>query len=438
MLFMLARSSELASQAPKIEEHYLPILAGLGAMILLVAWLPIALKKLPLSLPIICLAIGFAIFSIQPFSVWAPHPDKTPLLVERAAELIVIVSLMGAGLKIERAVHWRSWNVTWRLLGIAMPLTILLVMLLGYHLLGLGLATALLFAGSLAPTDPVLAGDVQIDHDEDKEQAEAKFALTSEAGLNDALAFPFIHLAIAIAVAGGLSFEVVGQWLLVDVIWKLAVGLGLGIGMGGAIGWMIYRLPAGTRLSRTGDGFIALGATLVVYTVTEFAHGYGFLAVFVAGLTIRHIARDHAFNKRLHDFADESERLLMMVLLVLFGGMLAAGLLANIGWREIVFALAMLLIIRPLVGWVSLIGVPIPKLERGIVAFFGIRGLGSVYYLSYGFNHAQFDYEYSLWGTLGLIVAGSIVMHGILVTPALNRLHRYHREKAANLASGSP
>ncbi len=105
MLFMLARSSELASQAPKIEEHYLPILAGLGAMILLVAWLPIALKKLPLSLPIICLAIGFAIFSIQPFSVWAPHPDKTPLLVERAAELIVIVSLMGAGLKIERAVH---------------------------------------------------------------------------------------------------------------------------------------------------------------------------------------------------------------------------------------------------------------------------------------------------------------------------------------------
>ncbi len=319
-----------------------------------------------------------------------------------------------------------------------MPLTILLVMLLGYHLLGLGLATALLFAGSLAPTDPVLAGDVQIDHDEDKEQAEAKFALTSEAGLNDALAFPFIHLAIAIAVAGGLSFEVVGQWLLVDVIWKLAVGLGLGIGMGGAIGWMIYRLPAGTRLSRTGDGFIALGATLVVYTVTEFAHGYGFLAVFVAGLTIRHIARDHAFNKRLHDFADESERLLMMVLLVLFGGMLAAGLLANIGWREIVFALAMLLIIRPLVGWVSLIGVRIPKLERGIVAFFGIRGLGSVYYLSYGFNHAQFDYEYSLWGTLGLIVAGSIVMHGILVTPALNRLHKYHRENAANLASGSP
>lgn len=438
MLFMLARSSELASQAPKIEEHYLPILAGLGAMILLVAWLPIVLKKLPLSLPIICLAIGFAIFSVPPFSVWAPHPDKTPLLVERAAELIVIVSLMGAGLKIERAVRWRSWNVTWRLLGIAMPLTILLVMLLGYHLLGLGLATALLFAGSLAPTDPVLAGDVQIDHDEDKEQAEAKFALTSEAGLNDALAFPFIHLAIAIALAGGMHFDVLGEWLLVDVIWKLAVGLALGIGMGGGIGWMIYRLPADTRLSRTGDGFIALGSTFVVYTVTEFAHGYGFLAVFVAGLTIRHIARDHEFNKRLHDFADESERLLMMVLLVLFGGMLAAGLLADIGWREIVFALAMLLVIRPLAGWVSLIGVRRPKLERAIIAFFGIRGLGSVYYLSYGFNHAEFEYEYSLWGTLGLIVAGSIVMHGVLVTPALNRLHRYHREKAAKLASGSP
>jgi sodium/hydrogen antiporter len=427
MILMLAKVGELAAEAPEIYEHYAIILFGLGIMILLVAWLPIALKRMPLSLPIICLGIGFVTFSLPPFSAWAPHPDKTPLLVERAAEMIVIVSLMGAGLKIERAVRWRGWNVTWRLLGIAMPLTILMVMLLGHQLLGLGLATALLFAGALAPTDPVLAGDVQIDHDDDKEQAEAKFALTSEAGLNDALAFPFIHLAIAISVAGGLSASILSDWLLVDVIWKLAAGLAIGMVMGGLIGWMIYRLPAGTRLSRTGDGFIALGATFVVYTVTEFAHGYGFLAVFVAGLTIRHIAKGHEFNKRLHDFADESERLLMMVLLVLFGGMLAAGLLAGIGWQEAVFAVVMLLIIRPLAGWISLLGVQRPKLELAVIAFFGIRGLGSVYYLSYGFNHAEFEFEYSLWGTLGLIVAGSILLHGILVTPALNRLHKYHR-----------
>lgn len=424
----LSEAATLAAQAPKIEEYYFEILFGLGAMILLVAWVPIFLRKLPLSLPIVCVIIGFTLFSFAPFADWAPHPDKTPTLVERAAELIVIVSLMGGGLKIERALAWKSWNVTWRLLGIAMPLTILMVMLLGHHLLGLGLATALLLAGSLAPTDPVLAGDVQIDHDENEEEAEAKFALTSEAGLNDALAFPFIHLAIAIAAAGGLSGEVLGGWVLDDVIWKLAAGLVFGAVLGWLVGVIIYRLPSGTRLSRTGDGFIALGATLAVYTATEFVHGYGFLAVFVAGLMIRRAARGHDFNKRLHDFADESERLLMMLLLLLFGGMLAAGLLDGIGWEEMAFAAIMLLVIRPLAGWISLIGVKRPKVELAIIAFFGIRGLGSVYYLSYGFNHASFDYEYSLWGTLGLIIAASILMHGVLVTPALNRLSGQYRK----------
>jgi NhaP-type Na+/H+ or K+/H+ antiporter len=423
----LSEAASLAAQAPRLEEHYFAIVFALGAMILVVAWVPILLKKLPLSLPIVCVAIGFVLFSFAPFSSWAPHPDKTPTLVERAAELIVIVSLMGGGLKIERAVAWKSWNVTWRLLGIAMPLTIFLVMLLGNQLLGLGLATALLLAGSLAPTDPVLAGDVQIEHDENEEEAEAKFALTSEAGLNDALAFPFIHLAIAIAAAGSLTGQVLGDWVLSDVLWKLGAGLVVGAALGWLIGLIIYRLPAGTSLSKTGDGFIALGATLVVYTATEFAHGYGFLAVFVAGLMIRRSAQGHDFNKRLHDFANESERLLMMLLLLLFGGMLSAGLLEDVGWEEIAFAAIMLLIIRPLAGWISLLGVQRPKLELAIISFFGIRGLGSVYYLSYGFNHADFEYEYSLWGTLGLIIAASILMHGVLVTPALRRLHQHYR-----------
>lgn len=427
MLPPLSEAAALAAQAPTLNEHYFQILFGLGAMILLVAWVPIVLKKLPLSLPIVCVTVGFILFSFAPFSSWAPHPDKTPTLVERAAELIVIVSLMGGGLKIERAVAWKSWNVTWRLLGIAMPLTILLVMLLGHHLLGLGLATALLLAGSLAPTDPVLAGDVQIEHDENEEEAEAKFALTSEAGLNDALAFPFIHLAIAIAAAGSLSGAVLADWVLTDVLWKLGAGLIVGMALGWLVGLIIYRLPSSTRLSKTGDGFIALGATLVVYTATEFAHGYGFLAVFVAGLMIRRSAQGHDFNKRLHDFADESERLLMMLLLLLFGGMLAAGLLKDIGWEEAAFAAIMLLIIRPLAGWISLIGVERPKLELAIISFFGIRGLGSVYYLSYGFNHATFETEYSLWGTLGLIISASILMHGVLVTPALRRLGQHYR-----------
>lgn len=422
-----AEIANIAAQAPVLDAFYIPILFALGTMVLIIAWLPIVLKKLPLSLPIVCVTIGVVLFSLPPFSAWAPHPEKTPKLVERATELIVIVSLMGGGLKIERVVAWKSWNVTWRLLGIAMPLTIVLVMLLGHHLLGLGLATTLLLAGSLAPTDPVLAGDVQLEHDENEAEAEAKFALTSEAGLNDALAFPFIHLAIAIAAAGSLTGAVLTHWVLDDVAWKLGAGLVFGATLGRLIGWVIYRMPAGGALSKTGDGFIAIGATLLVYAATEFVHGYGFLAVFVAGLTIRRSARGHVFNKRLHDFAEEAERLLMMLLLLLFGGMLSGGLLDDVGPTECVFAAIMLLVIRPFAGWISLIGVPRPRLERGIIAFFGIRGLGSVYYLGYGFNHGDFERQHILWGTLGLIIAASIVMHGVLVTPALNRLHKRYR-----------
>jgi sodium/hydrogen antiporter len=427
MLPSLSEAAAIAAQAPTIGAFYFEMLFGLGALILIVAWLPIALHRMALSLPMICVLVGIGIFTLSPLSVWAPHPDKAPVLVERSAELIVIVSLMGAGLKMGRPIGWKGWNATWRLLGIAMPLTILMVMALGHWLLGLGLATALLLGGSLAPTDPVLAGDVQIEHDEDEREAEAKFALTSEAGLNDALAFPFIHLAIAIAAAGALNGAVAAEWLLTDVGWKLSAGLAMGAGIGWLIGWMTYQLPETTRLSRSGDGFVALGVTLVTYTATEFAYGYGFLAVFVAGVMIRRAARGSEFNKRLHDFADEAERLLMMFMLLMFGGMIAGGLLADVGWEEAVFAAAMLLVIRPLAGWISLIGFKRPAYERGVIAFFGIRGLGSVYYLSYGFNHGAFDYEYSLWGTLGLIIAASIVMHGVTVTAAFDRLsQRYH------------
>ena len=395
---------------------------GLGALILLVAWLPVALNRVALSLPIVCVLIGVAIFTWTPFATWAPHPDKAPTLVERATELIVIVSLMGAGLKLSRPIGWKGWGATWRLLGIAMPLTIALVMVLGHYLLGLGLATALLLGGALAPTDPVLAGDVQIEHDEDEREAEAKFALTSEAGLNDALAFPFVHLAIAITAAGGLTGAVATEWLVTEVAWKIAAGAAMGAAIGWLIGWLTYRLPDDTSLSRSGNGFVALGVTFLAYPATEFVHGYGFLAVFVAGVMIRRAAEGHDFNKRLHDFADETERLLMMFMLLMFGGMIAGGLLADIGWEEAVFAAAMLLVIRPLAGWISLLGFARPRFERGVIAFFGIRGLGSVYYLSYGFNHAAFDYEYSLWGTLGLIILASIVMHGVLVTPAFDRI----------------
>lgn len=405
-------------------EHYKLWLFAIGLVVLLVAWLPLLLKKLPLSLPIIFVGMGMAIFAWTPLAQFSPHPVESPVLIEKASEFIVIISLMGAGLKIGRPLSWRGWNLTVRLLAIVMPFTILFIVLSGMWILSLPLASALLLGACLAPTDPVLAADVQIERPDSDDSDEARFALTSEAGLNDALAFPFVYLAMA-ASATALTGSVIGQWVWSDVIWRLGVGGLVGAFGGWLMGQIIYRLPQDTRLSRTGDGFIAVGATLAIYALTEFAHGYGFLAVFIAGLILRRSAEGDDFNSELHDFADETERLVMMVLLVLFGGMLTGGeLLSDIGWTNVLVAALVLLVIRPVIGYLGLIGVDRPPLEKFVIAFFGIRGLGSVYYLAFGLNHGDFPMQHTLWETLGLIVLGSILIHGLTVTPVMRHLSK--------------
>lgn len=405
-------------------EHYKLWLFAIGLVVLAVAWLPLLLKKLPLSLPIIFVGLGMAIFSLTDLAAFSPLPVEAPVLIEKATEFIVIISLMGAGLKIGRPLTWENWKITTRLLAIVMPLTIVAITLSGYWIIGLPLASALLLGACLAPTDPVLAADVQIERPDCEDSDEARFALTSEAGLNDALAFPFVYLAIVAATAG-LSLSSIGLWVWQDVIWRLTIGGLVGMMGGWLLGQIIYNLPQDTRLSRTGDGFIALGSTLAIYALTEFAHGYGFLAVFIAGLMLRRSADGDGFNSQLHDFADETERLVMMVLLVLFGGMLTGGgLLSNIGWDTIAIAALVLLVIRPLIAWLALIDIKRPALERFVIAFFGIRGLGSVYYLAFALNHGDFAEQTVLWETVGLIVLGSIVIHGLSVTPVMSHLNR--------------
>ena len=337
-------------------DPYLAVLAGFGALVLLTAWLPMVLREAPLSLPIVCVGIGATLWSIPGLPGTAPHPIDHPALTEHLTEIVVIIALMGAGLKIDRVLGWRSWIITWRLLGVAMPLTIAALAGLAYLLLGFGWATALLLAAALAPTDPVLASDVQVGPPRSGQEDETRFALTSEAGLNDGLAFPFVLLAVALANSpsdGGWFWS----WITYAVLWKIGAGVLVGAAVGSACGWLAFRMPNRAKLSRTGDGFVALGITCLAYGVTEMLRGYGFLAVFVAALALRAAERNHAYHEKLHDFAEQLERLLMMALLVLFGGALAdGGLLDALTWEGVVFGLLAVFVVRPLSGWIGLAG----------------------------------------------------------------------------------
>lgn len=408
-------------------ETYILVLTGVGALIALVAWLPLALKRLPLSLPIVCIAIGAGVFSLPQVTL-APLPQSFPKITERFTEFVVIIALMGAGLKLDRVFNWRRWSVTWRLLAVTMPLGIAAITLVGGALLGLPWVIALLLGAALAPTDPVLASDVQVGPPKTGEEDEVRFGLTSEAGLNDGLAFPFVLLAVALATWQATGKPWLAEWLTYSVLWEIGGGIVGGWLIGRAFGWLTFHVPAETKLAQTGDGLIAIAATFVSYGLTEMINVYGFLAVFITALTLRHAHRGHDFQRDMHDITEQIERVAMMVLLLLFGGALVSGLLAPLGWIDMLAALIILLVIRPVTGLIGLAGFRADFSEKMTLAFFGIRGVGSIYYLAYALNHMEVEVAGAdrLWAIVGLVVLLSILLHGLTVTPIMRALDRQH------------
>jgi NhaP-type Na+/H+ or K+/H+ antiporter len=394
-----------------------------GLALLGAAWVPHLVKRNPLTLPILYVALGALVYTL-PLPLPAANPVRFPEITERLTELTVLVALVGVGLRIDTRFGWRRWSLTWRLLGITMPLTILAGLWLGQVWLGYGVATAMLLGAVLAPTDPVLAGDVQVNPPGEGGEDPVRFALTSEGGFNDGLAFPFVWLAIALALATGGETVDWGRWLALDVAWRVLGGAAIGAGLGYALMHFIFRSQAKAALSKTGEGLTALAITLVVYGVAELCHTYGFLAVFVAALVVRQKERDHEFHGVLDTFAQQCEKLLMSLMLLLLGGALAGGVLSALDWRGAVFALVFVLGVRPLAGWLGLVGAPLSKRDRWAIAFFGVRGIGSLYYLAFAMNHAHFRDARELWAVVCAVVLLSILVHGLTASGVMAWLDR--------------
>ncbi|MBE7185301.1 MAG: cation:proton antiporter [Methylobacterium mesophilicum] len=406
-------------------DPYIIVLTAAGFLIAFVAWLPLVLSRLPLSVPIIFIGLGWLLFAL-PFTAVPPLPTEFPEITERVTEFVVIIALMGAGLKIDRVFNVRHWSVTFLLIGVTMPISILLMTAFGRWWLGLPLATALLLASALAPTDPVLAADVQVGPPRTGEEDEVRFSLTSEAGLNDGFAFPFVFLAIALStVANEPGWNWLGEWFSFRVLWEIGVGVLGGWAVGRAFGWVTFHMPVSSRLERTGDGFIALAATFVSYGLTEILQSYGFLAVFVTALAFRHSHREHGFHAEMHAFIEQVERVTMMGLLLIFGGALAGGILGGVGWYELVFAGVLVLAIRPLAGMIGLARSSLAMRDKWLISFFGIRGVGTFYYLAYGLNHGNFVDGGRLWAIVSLIVLFSVLLHGMTVTPLMRAFDRW-------------
>ncbi len=408
-----------------------------GLIVLLAAWLPEYLSDRPLSLPMVLLAIGAVTFSALPGSIDV-DPRNHLELTEHVTELAVLISLLGAGLALDRPPGWKRWVSAWRLVGIAMPVTIGLMFLAGWAA-GLAPATALLFGAVIAPTDPVLAADVHVgeptlDDDDVGNEDEVRFALTSEAGLNDGLAFPFVFAAIALA-AGASSTDWVRQWAWSDLLVATAIGVLTGWGAGRILSRIVFDPPGRlVGLASATQGFVAVGAILVTYGITEIAHGYGFLAVFVAAVTLRQSRRTDTYHAVMHDFTGQLEQLLSVALLVLLGGALATGLLDHLTWRGVLGGLLLIFVVRPLAAGLSMVGSVAHRSERRAIAFFGIRGIGSIYYLAFAVQAATFVDEDEVWSATGFTILASVFVHGVTATPVMNALdrRRLRREERAS------
>ena len=435
--------------------------AIVGALLVLMALWGAALKRLPLTTSLLYLVVGVALGPLA-FGLIRFDPLQHVALLERLTEVAVVVSLFTAGLKLRTAFSDERWGPPLRLASLTMVVSILFVTLLGHFWLGLPLGGAILLGALLAPTDPVLASDVQVEHASDRSRL--RFGLTGEAGLNDGTAFPFVMLGLG--VLGHHDLGTFGlRWLGVDLIWAVAAGLGIGWGLGQAIGHLTLLLRKNREQEVGYEDLLALGLIALSYGVALLMHAYGFLAVFAAGLAMRHVEMGKTGENRepqkvlirasqrdpegsneelatnneaapaymahaVLGFSEQTERILEAAVVLVLGGMMTY---ADYSLDTIMFVAAMLLLVRPLSVALTYWGKGTKHDLRAYFAWFGIRGIGSLYYLFYAMSHGL-DQELSrrLLGITLAVVAASTIVHGISVTPLMNRYIRKRQAVAEN------
>ena len=415
------------------------VIFGLGLM--LAVTLERFLAKFWLSLPILYVAAGFALFSLP---LGLPNINPTldtfdAVALEYITEFIVIASLMAAGIAIDRPVSWKNWRQIWPLLVVAMPLTIAAVAFMGWWFVGLAPASALLLGAALAPTDPVLARSVQVGPPGENKRHDVRFSLTVEAGLNDGLAFPFTYLAIAAVGMTSLGMWTV-QWAALDLVWRILAGCAVGWAVGRAGAWYVFEREADAPMEAieeedtadqpkysTSEGLVVLGTLLLAYGLAELAEGYGFLAVFVGAVTARQRENRSRYHKLSHHFIDQIEQIVLVLVLFGFGAMLASGVLSSLTWEGALLGLALIFVIRPIAGFIAEYPSRLPMFGTLAIAFLGVRGMGSIYYLAYGQNHGNFFQFDELWAIASFTILVSIVVHGIVAGPMILAVEKQRR-----------
>jgi NhaP-type Na+/H+ or K+/H+ antiporter len=362
-------------------------------------------------------SIGLGVLGISRLGLVANHD-----LFEHVTELALVIAVFGAGLAVEREISRRSKRTIALLLVVVMPLTIMAITGFAVVAMGIPLSAALLLGAILAPTDPVLAGDVGLGPPGGEDQGEPRLSLHTEAGVNDGLGSPFVLVGLFVATRGGTGW--LGTWALSDVLYAVGVAVLIGIAAGFGIAAAIHRLQAKHALSRELDGFFAPATALVVYGTAELLGSYGLLAVFAAGMAFRRHEFDHYINARIHRGAEAASRLLELAVLLLLGSTITTAGLRIPGIAGWLLAPLIILIIRPILV-LAVTGRKFLDLRgRLFLGFFGVRGVAALYYATIVAGTGDLsraDTTKVVW-TVIVCVSISITVHGIAATPLTRRM----------------
>jgi sodium/hydrogen antiporter len=462
-----------------------------GGLLLVLALSSAYLRRLPVSTALLYLAVGLAIGPLGLGLLTIDLEQAAPWM-EHLTEVAVILSLFVGGLRLRLPLRHPAWRAPMRLAGPVMLASITGVALFAHYAIGLDPPLALLLGAALAPTDPVLASAVAVNRAADHDRM--RYGLSGEAGLNDGAAFPFVVFALLWAEHGEIGAWA-GGWALWRLLWAIPAGLIFGFVLARGVGRLAIWLRSHHQDTAAPSDFLALALVALAYTGAEFIGAWGFLAVFAAGVGLRraeiktvsespHPAAEKvapaAFAvgaggreeegeedepilahppaedlvaaqvsaedlrepavaagtvvSEVLSFGDTVERLLEVLLVVLVGVAVAT----HWEWAAIPLAAMLFFVIRPLSTLLLLAGTPTTGTQRQLMGWFGIRGIGSLYYVSYALNHGQgWEAASTMVGLTVGVIALSVVVHGVTMQPILawyQRSLEWHGAESGSMA----
>jgi NhaP-type Na+/H+ or K+/H+ antiporter len=408
-------------------------------------------QELPVSASALYLLAGY-LLGPEVFGLLNLRLGNDATLIERLTEAAVLISLFAVGLRLRAPLRDPLWRTPFWLATLAMVITIALMTGLGLWI-GLSLGAALLLAAVLAPTDPVLASEVQVQHSLDRDRL--RFSLTGEGGLNDGAAFPFVMLALG--VLGLHELGTAGlRWWGVDVAWAIGGGIAIGWGFGLFFSRAVVYLRREQEQALGMESFLTLGLIALTYGVALAASTYGFLAVFFAGLAMRQVEREDNpqvqaqppeavgpeplnevtasvgrknqasayMAKAVLDFTLDLEKLAELTVMLIVGSLLTQAAFTP---TTLLVAGGLIFVARPIAVYLTTLRLPLNPAQRRLAAWFGVRGVGSMYYLAFAVAHGASGEQTALVADAVLVtIAASVLLHGSTATPIM-RLYRRAR-----------